>query len=176
MSGKMNWDRVRKENLVFKHGAEWISPMDSVVDSAGNVQSSSLAHGKPVKFAQNKIKPVPRSDSGRMAGGLHPKISAESQFAEWQSELSIAGYSLHINPYRIRVYRGGICLHKSEAKRAIRSLLGKYMSDVIISSLRLRTPEGIAIILKKFLPKHLTWRVAISNEGTPPARADNLGL
>jgi hypothetical protein len=24
MAGKMNWDRVRKENLVFKRGSEWV--------------------------------------------------------------------------------------------------------------------------------------------------------
>jgi len=36
MSGRMNWDRVRKENLVHLHGSEWVSP----------VANASLANDK----------------------------------------------------------------------------------------------------------------------------------
>ena len=35
MSGKMNWERVRVENLALAHGSEWANPPEIIVDDAG---------------------------------------------------------------------------------------------------------------------------------------------
>jgi len=46
MSGRMNWDRVRKENLVHLHGSEWVSP----------VANASLANDKKKTNKKKRLR------------------------------------------------------------------------------------------------------------------------
>jgi hypothetical protein len=66
MGGKMNWDRVRKENLARDHGSEWADPPESI-------PSNEWARMRPSKKTQlgkrSKTRyRVPPSVVGRTAG------------------------------------------------------------------------------------------------------------
>jgi hypothetical protein len=74
VSGRMNWDRVRTENLAHLHGSEWVSPF-------ANASLARNKKGKNKKEGARRKKPVPLA--ARMVGctcgkaigftGLHKK-------------------------------------------------------------------------------------------------------
>ena len=83
MSGKMNWDRVRKENLAYQHGSEWVreevdpesvkSPVKRVV-SSGPVMPGCTC-GKRVGFTgQHKSRCNSSRDTARTRSGTNELI------------------------------------------------------------------------------------------------------
>ena len=52
MGGKMNWDRVRKENLARDHGSEWADPPELIHSNewAGMAPSKRTLSAKPNKM------------------------------------------------------------------------------------------------------------------------------
>jgi hypothetical protein len=158
MSGKMNWDRVRKDDLSLAHGSEWIGPLDSGVDSTGRLHSKSKAKAKT-----GSVRPFFQSLPKRMESVQELTIRRNAYIAKFQSDLFIGEYRLRINPVEIRVFRGDARLGRSKSKAVIRAILGPYVPDCFIRSLRGRSAEGIEETLNRYLPKNTTWRVVASN-------------
>jgi len=75
MSGKMDWDRVRKENLSFMHGSEWLAPSDNVLDSTRLARSKI---NEQEGFTQKFLSAVAAAETqGKCAGanGENERIS-----------------------------------------------------------------------------------------------------
>lgn len=158
MSGKLDWDRVRTENLSLAHGSAWITPEDSVVDSSGHLRSESNPKAKapsarPLSDPVWKHKESMQEQAARL----------NAYIAKYQADLFIGEFRLRINPAEIRVSHKEEQLSRSRSKAVIRTILGRYASDSVIRSLRGRTAEEIEKTLKRFLPMKIRWRVVASN-------------
>ena len=66
MSGKMNWDRVRKENQIFHHGSAWVEITDPPLRSKGQSKAT-----RPIAIGRK----MPGCTCGKTVGfvGLHKK-------------------------------------------------------------------------------------------------------
>jgi len=78
--------------------------------------------------------------------------------ADSTSSWIINDYLLSITPYAIDVYRGGQKLRVRGGERAVRKLLGAFMSDGMAHSLKHRTPSEIESIFRLMLPATVKWR------------------
>jgi hypothetical protein len=79
-------------------------------------------------------------------------------FADSTSSWIINDCRLHITPHAIDVYKGGQKLRVRDGERAVRRLLGAFMSDGMAHSLKHRTPSEIESILSRKLPATVKWR------------------
>jgi superfamily I DNA and/or RNA helicase len=78
--------------------------------------------------------------------------------ADSTSSWIFGDYLVSITPYAIGVSRGGQELRGREGRRAVRTLLGAFMSDVMVHSLRHRTPSEIESVFSRMLPATVKWR------------------
>ncbi len=82
----------------------------------------------------------------------------KDKMADSTSSWIIDGCILSITPYAIDVYRGRQKLRVRDGERAVRRLLGAFMSDGLAHSLKHRTPSEIESIFSWKLPATVKWR------------------
>lgn len=121
MSGKMNWDRVRKETLSCSHGSDWIAPSETVLGSLRERRFSKAKNRKRKKTRKENVQST-RNLAIRLRGSKGPQQAVKhlkGLIAETESTWQISRHAFEITPWAIEVFRGNTRLLGRAARRAI---------------------------------------------------------
>ncbi len=138
-----------------------------VLLSAGDQRNPLLSRiGEMIEQAK-RDRSAERSAIGEMIEPAKKDRGAErcGWLADSTSSWIINDYLLSITPYAIDVYRGGQKLRVRDGERAVRRLLGAFMSDGMAHSLKHRTPSEIESIFSWKLPATVKWLIPMKVVG-----------
>jgi hypothetical protein len=89
MSGKMDWERVHKEDLARSRGSEWVEPGSAIRQTGGPNRKKTVrtTKAKKRKGASNQRPPMPNCTCGKPIGfiGLHKRRCPLSEGASSSS-------------------------------------------------------------------------------------------